>query len=356
MTTLTRQLAPALDVFSDVLLHPAFNDADIRRIRGQRLQQLAGNRDNATAIASQVYASLLYGPDHPYGHPQQGTEASLNGLTAQDLKTYHSTYYRPNNSVMIVVGDVKPDAIVAQLEKSLAGWSAATVPHVALDAKPVSRDHTVVYVVDRPGAAQSVINIGTVGVARNNPDYYPRLVLNQILGGAFVSRVNLNLREAKGYTYGARTSFDYRLAPGPFTASAGVQTAVTKESVSEFLKELRGIRGDIPVTQAELDQAKQSLIRGFPRTVETPAQIAARLSDIALYGLPDNYFNSYIAGISNVTIADVNRVAKESIDPSRLTILVVGDKSVIEPGLRSLEGIGTTVTVLDANGKPITTP
>jgi zinc protease len=356
MTTLTRELGPALDVFTDVLLHPAFNDADIRRIRAQRLQQLAGSRDNATAIASQVYASLLYGPDHPYGHSQQGTEASLGGLTAQDFKTFHSTFYRPNNSVMIVVGDVKPDAIVAQLEKSLAGWSSAPVPHVALDAKPLTRDHTTVYVIDRPGAAQSVINIGGVGVARNDPDYYSRLVLNQILGGAFVSRVNLNLREAKGYTYGARTSFDYRLAPGPFTASAGVQTAVTKESVSEFLKELRGIRGDIPVTQAELDQAKQSLIRGFPRTMETPAQIAARLSDIALYGLPDNYFNSYIAGISKVTIADVNRVAKESIDPSRLTILVVGDKSVIEPGLRSLEGIGTTVTVLDANGKPISGP
>jgi zinc protease len=254
LTTLTRQLEPALGIFADVLMHPAFNDADIRRIRAQRLQQLAGNRDNANAIASQVYASLLYGPDHPYGHPQNGTEASLSGFTADDFRTFHSTYYRPNNSTLIVVGDVKPDAIVAQLEKAFTGWTAATVPQVAVDAKPVARDHTTIYLVDRPGAAQSVIDIGTVGVSRTAPDYFPRLVLNQMLGGSFVSRVNLNLREAKGYTYGARTSFDYRRGAGPFTASAGVQTAVTKESVYEFLKELRGIRGDIPVTQAELDR------------------------------------------------------------------------------------------------------
>jgi zinc protease len=168
-----------------------------------------------------------------------------------------------------------------------------------------------------------------------------------------VSRVNLNLREAKGYTYGARTTFDYRRGAGPFTANAGVQTAVTKESVSEFLKELRGIRGDIPVTQKELDQAKESLIRGFPRTFETPAQIAARLTDVALYGLPDNYFNGYIAGIRGVTAADVARVANAAIDPAHLAILVVGDRSAIESGLRSLEGIGITLTVLDAEGHPV---
>jgi predicted Zn-dependent peptidase len=198
-----------------------------------------------------------------------------------------------------------------------------------------------------------VINIGQIGVPRSTPDYFTRLVLNQMLGGAFVSRVNLNLREAKGYTYGARTSFDYRRGAGPFTANAGVQTAVTKESVSEFLKELRGIRGDIPITESELNQAKESLIRGFPRTFETPSQIAARLTDVALYGLSDNYFDTYISGIQKVTAADVTRVAREAIDPDHLAILVVGDRSVIEPGLRSLEGIGTTVTILDAEGRPV---
>jgi len=352
MTTLTRHLDTALGLFSDVVLHPAFRDNDVSRIRQSRLQGLVQARDNATTIASQVYASLLYGSSHPYGHPQSGTQASINAITADDLRSYYSTYYKPNNSTLIVVGDVKPETIVAQLENAFGIWKAGDVPAVNVNASPAQRDKTTIYLVDRPGAAQSVINIGEVGAPRSTPDYFTRLVLNQILGGAFVSRVNLNLREAKGYTYGARTAFDYRRGAGPFTASAGVQTAVTKESVYEFLKELRGIRGDIPITQRELDQAKESLIRGFPRTFETPAQIAARLTDVALYGLPDNYFNSYIAGVRNVTAADVTRVANAAIDPTHLAILVVGDRSVIETGLRSLEGIGATITVLDADGRP----
>jgi zinc protease len=247
---------------------------------------------------------------------------------------------------------VKPDQIVSQLEKALGGWKPAEVPPVKLDLAPVARQASTIYLVDRPGAAQSVINIGLVGAPRSTPDYFARVVLNQMLGGAFVSRVNLNLREQKGYTYGARTSFGFRQGAGPFTASAGVQTAVTKESVFEFLKELRGIRGEIPITPKELEQAKQSLIRGFPRTFETPAQIAGRLGDVALYGLPDNYFNSYIAGIQAVTAADVLKAANSTIDPSRLAILVVGDRAAIETGLRSLEGVGATLTVLNADGTP----
>ena len=355
MTTLTRHLDAALELYSDVLLKPAFKDNDVNRIRQSRLQGLVQSRDVATTIASQVYSSLLYGPSHPYGRPQLGTQASITAITPADLKTFYSTYYKPNNATLIVVGDVKPDDVVAKLERALGSWKPGTVPTVNVNAPPAPRDRTTIYVVDRPGAAQSVINIGHVGAPRSTPDYFTRLVLNQILGAAFVSRVNLNLREAKGYTYGARTAFDYRRGAGPFTASAGVQTAVTKESVVEFLKELRGIRGDIAVTQQELDQAKESLIRGFPRTFETPAQIGARLTDVALYGLPDNYFNTYINGVRAVTTADVMRVANQAIDPSRLAILVVGDRSAIEPGLKSLEGIGTTVTFLDAEGKPVGT-
>jgi zinc protease len=353
LTTLARHLDTALGLFSDVLLHPAFRDNDVQRIRASRLQALAQSRDDANTIASRVYASVLYGAAHPYGHPQVGDAASVGAMTAGDLRSYYSTYYRPNNSTLIVVGDVKPDDVVTRLEKALGVWKPENVPALNLDVKPVERSRTTIYVVDRPGAAQSVINIGQVGVARSAPDYFTRLVLNQMLGGAFVSRVNLNLREAKGYTYGARTSFDYRRAPGPFTASAGVQTAVTKESVSEFLKELRGIRGEIPVTQQELEQAKQSLVRGFPRVLETPAQIAGRLTDVALYGLTDDYLNGYIAGIQKVTAADVARVANAAIDPSHLAILVVGDRSVIEPGLRSLGEIGATLTILDADGRPV---
>ncbi|HEX2722054.1 MAG TPA: pitrilysin family protein [Gemmatimonadaceae bacterium] len=354
LTTLTRHTDAALGIFADVLLNPAFNAQDLERIRSSRLQQLASRRNEATSIASDVYANILYGSAHPYGHPQNGTEATIRGMTGESLRAFYSTWYRPNNAALVVVGDVQPDAIVAQLEKALAGWKAAPVPSVRLDQAPAERKQSTVYLVDRPGAAQSVINIGLVGAARSTPDYFARVVLNQILGGAFVSRVNLNLRENKGYTYGARTSFDYRRGAGPFTASAGVQTAVTKESVTEFLKELRGIRGEVPVTPLELERAKQSLIRGFPRTFETPAQIASRLGDVVLYGLPDDYFNGYIAAIQKVTAADISRVANAAIDPSHLAILVVGDRAAIEPGLRSLQDVGTTVTLLNPDGTPVT--
>ena len=353
LQTLTRHFDEALGIYADVLMNPAFRTTDVTRVRNQRLQGLVQSRDNATTIATEVYSAILYGAAHPYGRPQQGNQASLTGLTEADLRSFYSTYYKPNNSTLIVVGDVKPADVIAKLEGALASWKPGTVPEVNVNARPAQRDRTTIYVVDRPGAAQSVINIGQVGVPRSTPDYFTRLVLNQMLGGSFVSRVNLNLREAKGYTYGARTSFDYRRGAGPFIASAGVQTAVTKESITEFLKELRGIRGEIPITETELDQAKQSLIRGFPRTFETPAQIAARLTDVALYGLSDDYFNTYIAGVQKVTAADVARVAKEAIDPARLAILVVGDRSAIESGLRSLEGIGTTITILDAEGRPV---
>jgi zinc protease len=180
---------------------------------------------------------------------------------------------------------------------------------------------------------------------RSTPDYFPLLLMNMILGGQFTSRLNLNLREDKGYTYGARTFFDYRRGPGPFAVSTSVQTAVTKEAIVEILKELRGIRGEVPVTDAELDFSKQAIIRGFPRSFETPEQIANRLADVVLYDLPDDYFNHYIDSIRNVTREAVADVALRYLDPSRMVILVVGDRAEIEPGLRSLDEVGPTLTL-----------
>ncbi|MDQ3674601.1 MAG: insulinase family protein, partial [Gemmatimonadota bacterium] len=267
LTTLTRHIGAALALFSDVLVNPAFAEAEVARFRAARLTSLAQQRDDPTAISGVVYPALLYGRGHPYGRPALGDEASIRALSPADIRSFYQARYLPNNSSLVVVGDVRPDEIVAKLEQSLSGWKAGVAPVLQLEA-PAARDRSVIYVVDRPGAAQSVINIGHVGVARSSPDYFPLLVLNHILGGQFMSRVNLNLRENKGYTYGARTVFDYRLGAGPFAASAGVQTAVTRESVAEFLKELRGIRGEIPVTAEELETAKQGLTLGFPRSFE----------------------------------------------------------------------------------------
>lgn len=349
LLTLTRHLDRALDIFADVITNPAFSPKELERLRAQRLTSFRQRRDSPEAIAQIVYASLLYGREHPYGHPLTGDEKSVQAIAESDVRRFYETYMRPNNATLIVVGDVTPDEILPKLERAFASWKPAEVPSVAIPTAASQR--AGLYIVDRPGAAQSVIQIGQVGVERTTPDYFPLLVLNTILGGQFVSRVNLNLRESKGYTYGARTAFDFRRGAGPFIASAGVFTGVTKESVEEFLKELRGVRGEIPITPRELEYAKQALIRGFPRGFETPGQIAARLEDIVIYGLPDDYFNRYIERVRAVTLDDVNRVAKRYLDPSRLTILVVGDRRAIEAGLRSLPELGAKIMVVDPEGR-----
>ncbi len=353
MTTLTKHLDRALGIYADVVTNPAFAADELKLQRDQRLNAILQRRDDANAIAGEVYSRLLYGVNHPYGRTAIGTRTSVEGVTNDEVRRFYETYYRPNNAALIVVGDVQPDRLIPQLERAFANWKAGNVPRIEFTKSPV-RETSNIYLVDRPGAAQSVITIGQVGVARSTPDYFPLLVMNTMLGGGFVSRVNLNLREAKGYTYGARTGFDYRREAGPFSASAGVQTAVTKESVQEFLKELRGIRGDIPVTARELENAKQAIIRGFPRSFETPDQIANRLTDVALYGLPDEYFNNYIAQVRRVSMGDVQRVANRYLDPSRFAILVVGDRRQVEPGLRALDAGGSTLIVLDAEGRPVT--
>ena len=352
LLTLTKHLDRALDIFADVIINPSFPTSELELQRNQRLAAFLQRRDNADAIAGIAYASLLYGRNHPYGHPLTGNDASIRAVTIEEVKRFYSTYYRPNNSALIVVGDIKPDVIVPQLERALVKWERATLP--AMDV-PVSeqRERTGLYLVDKPDAAQSVISIGQIGVPRSTPDYFPLIVMNTMLGGQFSSRVNMNLRESKGYTYGARTSFDFRRGAGPFTANAGVQTAVTKESVVEFLKELRGIRGAIPITTAELEFARQAIIRGYPRSFETPDQIATRLTSLVVYGLPDSYFDDYISKLRAVTSEDVTRVANKYLDPSKMAILIVGDRKVIEPSLRSLEDLGTTLSFLDTEGRPI---
>jgi zinc protease len=353
LLTLSKHMDRALEIYSDVVTNPSFPESELELQRKSRLALLMQRRDDANAIAGIVYASLLYGRNHPYGHPAFGDEQSVRALTNDEIRRFYETYYRPNNAALIVVGDVRPATLIPKLERAFSKWERGDVPAVNIGTPP-TREKASLYIVDKPGAAQSVLMIGQVGQPRSTPDYFPLIVMNTMLGGQFTSRVNMNLREEKGYTYGARTAFDYRRGAGPFMATAGVQTAVTKESVFEFMKELRGIRGERPVTTAELEFSKQAIIRGFPRGFETPEQIANRLSDIVVYNLPDDYFNNYITRVRAVTVEDINRVANRYLDPSRMAILVVGDRKVIEPGLRSLTDVGQTITYVDTEGRPAT--
>lgn len=344
--TLTKNIDNALELFADVIQNPIFPENELESLRARSLVSLRQQRANPNAIGNAVYNKVLYG-EHPYG--RDNNEASLRAITRADVVRFFESNYRPNNATLIVVGDFNKADLKNKLEKAFASWKPAAVSSRSLPkVEPLSK--TSIYLVDRPNAAQSVVSIGHVGLDRMHPDYYPVVVMNTILGGGFTSRINMNLREDKGYTYGARSGFTFRRGAGPFSAGGDVQTAVTKESIQEFMNELNAIRGDRPVTEKELVYNKQSLIRRYPAAFETIGGMSNQLATLVTYGLPDSYFNEYISKVNSVSLADVNRVAKTYLDPSKMAIVIVGDRRVIEPGLKEL---GYSIILLDAQGNPI---
>jgi zinc protease len=348
MQSLTKNFDQALDIYSDVIVNPSFPGTEFESNRRRLLGQLFQRKSNPTAVAGVVYDKVLYG-NQPYGRQLSGDEKSVKALTRDDLATFYQSNYHPNNATLIVVGDIDSKTLKPKLEKAFAGWSSGNVPSMDV-SKMEMMAKAGIYLVDKPGAAQSSVSIGQVGIERSNPDYYAIQVMNAILGGGGSARLFMNLREDKGYTYGAYSRFTPRLGAGPFAASAEIQTGSTKESIVEFLKELNGIRGAIPVSQDELETNKQSLIRRFPAGFETVGAISGQLSNLVVYGLPDTYFNDYISKVNAVTIDDVNRVANKYLDPSKMAIVIVGDRKTVESGLKEL---GYSMTILDTEGNPV---
>ena len=344
----TAQMDSALALMADVALHPSFPAADLERLRAERLTELIQLRDRGPGVADVAFPSIVYGMDHPYGRPMLGTEASVSAITRADLEQFYRTYFRPNNSTLIVVGDITPDDVMRRVGIAFGRWERAEVPKttVAMAQRPGT---TAVYLIDKPGAAQSSVRIGSVGAPRSTKDYFGLLLANTILGGSFTSRLNQNLRETRGYTYGAGSRFDMRQAAGPFTARAEIVAEKTDSALIEFMKELRAIRDTVPA--AELAKAKTYLQLQMPGAFETTGQIASQLVPIALYDLPLDYYNSYAQQIERLTQADIQRVAREYIDPSRLAIVIVGDRASIEGGVRALR-LGE-ILIRDLSGQPI---
>jgi predicted Zn-dependent peptidase len=341
------QLDPALELLADVVLRPRFDGAELERQRRQRLTSMAQWHDEARAIVQVAYNAALYGAGHPYGRMFAGTPASVGAMTVADLQRFHGTYFVPNNAAVIVVGDVALDEIRPRIERLFGAWTRGAVP--AYQAPNPPRAARQVLLVDKPGAAQSEIQIGLVGVPRNTPDYYALVVMNTMLGGSFSSRLNQKLREEKQYTYGARSSFAFGLLPGPFTASASVQTAVTDSALVEFLRELNDIRQ--PVPDEELTRARNYVALRFPGGFQAVSQIAGQLENLYLFDLPGDYFNGYVQAVLAVTAADVQRVARQYVTPDRMAIVVVGDRSKVESGIRGLRLGGMTVkSILDVLG------
>ncbi len=346
--TPTAQLDSALALLYDVVLRPAFPDQDFNRVKKDRLTSLIQLKDRPTAIADQAYASILYGSTHPYGHALIGTEASVSGMTTADLRSFYTSNFVPNNSTLIIVGDVTPAGIERKINRLFGSWQKGTVsPYQFSDAPKAGA--TTVYLIDKPGAAQSSFRIGGIGVPRSTKDYFSLSVLNTILGGSFTSRLNQNLREKHGYTYGARSRFDMRQSAGPFTASAEIVAAKTDSGLVEFMSELNSIRDTVPAI--ELRKAKRYLQLGMPADFETTQQIATQLVPVALYGLPLDYYNNYVSNIEAVTQADIQRVARQYINPSNLAIVVVGDRKSIEQGLKAVNA--GPISIRDFFGQPI---
>jgi predicted Zn-dependent peptidase len=348
--TTTAQLDSALTLFRDVVLHPSFPEADLTRVRKARLTSLLQLEDYGPAIADRVFDRVVFGNRNPYGHPLSGTRQSVAEIARSEIARFYSTYYRPNNATLIVVGDVRPDDVEQRARSLFGAWKRGEVPSTQYGPVPPARSRTI-YLVDKPGAAQSSFRIGNVGVARSTPDYFAIEVMNTILGGSFTSRLNQNLRETHGYTYGAGSGFSMRREPGPFTAEAEIVAAKTDSALVQFMAELEAIRDTVP--EAELTRAKQLLQLQLPGDFETTRSIASRLVPVAIYDLPLDFYNRYVGRIGAVNQADVLRVARQEIKPDSVDIVIVGDRKQVEPGLRAL-GIAPieSRTLNGASAKP----
>jgi predicted Zn-dependent peptidase len=319
---LSRFIDRGLWLIADMAVRPNLSGPDFSRVRQLRLHRLLQLRDVASAVADRAFVRLLYG-DHPYGHPPIGNERALAALTADDVRVFHQNAIGPSVSTLIAVGDCNPDEIHRIAADAFGDWTGdagggeppATVP--ALTAR--------LNVVPRPGAPQSELRIGQIAAARDTPDYHALVAANMVLGGQFVSRINLNLREDKGVTYGARTAFQFRRRPGPFVLQVSVDSAATARGIAEAIREIADIRGPRPITREELSLGVAALTRGYARNFETADQIARGVVQMALYDLPDDYFAQYVSRVEAVTPAEATAALARYLDPARLVTLVVGD-------------------------------
>ncbi|MFP5245651.1 MAG: M16 family metallopeptidase, partial [Thermoanaerobaculia bacterium] len=344
LDVLSRNAEPSLAIFGDVTARATLPPDGLERVRAERLNEILQQRNEPAAIAGKRFANLLYGSG-AYGNSVSGNAESVARITIDDVRRFYQQHYIPNHSSVVVSGDVDPQQAIDLVTRVLGDWQPGPEPpRPTVTPKPI--DSSRIYVVDRPQAVQSEIRVGHIGVARSTEDYFALSVMNAIFGGVFNSRINLNLRERHGYTYGARSQFAFRRQAGPFVVAAPVRNEVTRESVSEMLSELRRIRtGDLE--DRELDDTKSYLMGVFPATVQTASDIAARLVDMELYGLPEDYFDRYRENIAAVTKDDITRVANKYLDPDRVLIVIVGNaKQIREP----IGTLGFPVHELDIDG------
>jgi predicted Zn-dependent peptidase len=343
------RLDSALALFVDIALRPTFPDAELIRKKKERLNSYLQWRDEARMLASAAMNNALYGDEHPYGFPHTGLEADLRNITREKCAAFHAEWFRPNRGTIIVVGDVAPGTIRQKLEAAFGKWTPGPAAPRALP--PIRQvEKRGIILVDKPGAPQTELRVGRVGAPRLTNDYFPLVVVNTILGGSFSSRLNNNLREVHGYTYGASSRFDLRVLPGPFVAGSAVQTAVTDSALEQVMLEFRRIRE--PIDPVEVARAKNYVALSYPGEFQSVAQIAMQVEEIVTFDLPLTTFNEYVGKILAVTPEECLRVAQKYIDPEKVAIVLVGDRKAITAGIERLS-LGPIVhkTVDDVLGK-----
>ena len=329
----TAKFPATLDILADLLVNPTFPENGLERLRGQRLVQLTQARAQPGAIANRVFPRIVYGSAHPYGRVV--TEESLKAVTRADLVAFHKAYYQPGRAMITVVGDTTAATVKPVIEKSLAPWTKGG-ERPSFTFPPVSAPQaTTIFLVDKPGAAQSTFAIGRPGPPRNTPDFYALQVMNTMLGGMFQSRLNANIREEKGYSYGVSSSFGYGKGPGPFRTGGDIVTEKSDAALVEFMKELKGIIGGRPITDEELTTAKDALIQRLPGTFASVSSINSALTTLWVQNLPDDYYQQYAKRVAAITRDDVLRVAKQYVTVDNLAIVIVGDRKVIEGPLKA---------------------
>ncbi|HYE85235.1 MAG TPA: pitrilysin family protein [Vicinamibacterales bacterium] len=342
LTTLDRFMDTGLGLVKEMVTAPNLANDDFNRIRNLRLERLKQMKDHAPALAERAFARVLYG-DHPYGHLSMGDEPGVTAMTVDEARALHAAMFTPAGATLVIVGDRPEEELLDRAAQAFDSWHAAASP-LTIDrdaglAPPPAVPQVRLGVMSRPGSAQSELRIGHVCAPRSTPDYPVLLILNAILGGEFVSRLNLNLRENKGYTYGVRTAFNLRRGLGPFVMHTSVGTDVTAAAIQEAHAEIRAIADARPATAEEVAEAFASLSKGYPRGFETAVQVARSVAQLALHHLPDSYFEDFVPRLAKVTTEDVSVAAQRYLTTDKMATVIVGDLDKIDSSLAAL-GLG----------------
>jgi zinc protease len=353
LSTLKETMDSSLVVFADVILNPSFPQADFDRLMKLQLAQIQREKVTPVQMALRVFPLLVYGAGHAYGIPLtgSGTEESVSRLRRDDLVAFHRTWFKPNNASLIIVGATTLAEITPRLERLFGSWRPGEVPTKNI-GEVAQQPRSAVYLIDRPGSEQSIIFAGHVAPAKRNPREIALLTMNDILGGSFTSRVNMNLREDKHWSYGAFSLMVDARGQRPFIVLAPVQTDKTKESLTEVANELRAIAHTRPVTPDELAKAQANLTLSLPGQWETINAVGASVQEIVRFDLPHDYYATFASKVRELQVADLASAASETIHPDKLVWVVVGDRAKIEPGIRELN-LGP-LQFIDADGKPVT--